>query len=212
MSSLKINNLSLKQGSFSLTDISFEILNGEYCSLMGKTGSGKSLLIKAISGFIPITAGEIYIKDNPISELEPKLRNVGYVPQYSMLFQHLKIYDNIAFALKLQGLDKKAIDCEVRKFADMLDISNLLNRSPHNLSGGERQKVALARALISNPDILLLDEPLSALDEESRLNMCGILKQIHQELKVATIHICHNSEEANAVSNRILKLVDGKIN
>ncbi len=211
MSSLKINNLSLKQGNFSLSNISYEILNGEYCALMGKTGSGKSLMIKAISGFIPITNGEIYIKDKPVSELEPKLRNVGYVPQYSMLFQHLNVYNNIAFALKIKKWKKADINCEVCKFADMLDISHLLERNTYNLSGGERQKVALARALIKNPDILLLDEPLSALDEETRISMCEILKKLHANLKVATIHICHNTEEAKLVSNKILKLVDGQV-
>ncbi len=204
--SLKIENLSLTQGNFSLSNISYEILNGEYCALMGKTGSGKSLMIKAISGFIPITNGEIYIKGNPVSELEPKLRNVGYVPQYSMLFQHLNVYKNIAFSLKLKKWKKSDIDCEVRRFAEILNISHLLQRDTYNLSGGERQKVALARALIKNPDVLLLDEPLSALDEISSAEVCDILKLIHQEIKVATIHICHNMKEAERVSSRIIKI------
>ncbi len=203
--SVKIKDLSLTQGNFSLSNISFEILNGEYCALMGKTGSGKSLMIKAISGFIPITNGEIYIKGKPVSELEPKLRNVGYVPQYSMLFQHLSVYNNIAFALKIKRWKKSDIDCEVRRFAEMLNIADLLQRNTYHLSGGERQKVALARALIKNPDVLLLDEPLSALDEESRAEVCDILKLIHQEIKVATIHICHNMGEAERVSNRIIR-------
>lgn len=208
---LQIKNASLRAGDFTVNDINLTIASKEYFVLMGPTGSGKSLLVKAICGIIPIQKGSIHIDGKDVTNLEPGRRQVGYVPQNSSLFPHLSVECNILFPLKIRKVSKKDALKKTAPIIDALNISSLLERSTLNLSGGEQQKVALARALSFNPRLLILDEPVSALDEPTRCEICGLLKTIQQDFSITTIHVCHNLEEARIVSDRLAIFSQGSI-
>jgi molybdate/tungstate transport system ATP-binding protein len=206
---LLINNLSLKAGTFLLDNITLEVSNGEYFVLMGATGSGKSLLLKAICGLISIKSGNIIIGNRDITKLPPWKRELGYVPQNSNLFPNMDVISNIRFPQEVRGIASGVVDKKIFEIADMLKIKHLLDRSTTHLSGGERQKVALARALISQPQLLILDEPVSAVDEPTRLEICRDLTMIQKELGTTTIHVCHSVEEAKSVAERSAILANG---
>lgn len=208
---LQIINTSLSAGDFTVDDIDLTVASKEYFVLMGPTGSGKSLLAKAVCGIIPIQSGSIHIDGNDVTNLEPRRRQVGYVAQNSSLFPHQSVVDNILFPLKIRKINKKNAIKKIEPIVESLNISSLLERSTLNLSGGERQKVALARALSYSPKLLILDEPVSALDEPTRCEICGLLKTIQQDFSITTIHICHNLEEARIISDRIAIISQGRI-
>lgn len=208
---LQIKNASFKTGQFTVSDITLTVASKEFFVIMGPTGSGKTLLVKAICGIIPIQNGSIYIDGKDVTNIEPRKRQVGYVPQNSSLFPHLSVADNILFPLKVRRINKKNAIKKIEPIVDALNISSLLERSTLNLSGGEQQKVALARALSYSPKLLILDEPVSALDEPTRCEICRLLKKIQQDFSLATIHICHNLEEARIVSDRIAIISNGRI-
>jgi len=208
---LQIKNTSLKAGDFTVSDINLTVTPEEYFVLMGPTGSGKSLLVKAICGIIPIQNGSIYIDGIDVTNLEPRKRQVGYVPQSSSLFPHLSVSENILFPLRIRKSNKKEALKKTAPVIDALNISSLLDRSILNLSGGEMQKVALARALSFNPKLLILDEPVSALDEPTRCEICKLLKTIQKDFSVTMIHICHNLQEAKIVSDRVAIFSQGSI-
>lgn len=208
---LQIKNTSFKAGDFTVDNIDLTVESKEFFVIMGPTGSGKSLLVKAICGIIPIQSGSIHIDGKDVTNLEPRKRQVGYVPQNSSLFPHLSVSDNILFPLKIRKINRKEALKKTAPIIDALNISSLLERTTLNLSGGEQQKVALARALSFNPKLLILDEPVSALDEPTRCEICGLLKTIQQDFSITTIHICHNLEEARIVSDRIAIISNGRI-
>lgn len=208
---LQIKNTFFKAGDFTVDNIDLTVESKEFFVIMGPTGSGKSLLVKAICGIIPIQSGSIHIDGKDVTNLEPRKRQVGYVPQNSSLFPHLSVSDNILFPLKIRKINRKEALKKTAPIIDALNISSLLERTTLNLSGGEQQKVALARALSFNPKLLILDEPVSALDEPTRCEICGLLKTIQQDFSITTIHICHNLEEARIVSDRIAIISNGRI-
>jgi ABC-type sugar transport system ATPase subunit len=208
---LDIKKLSIIAGDFRVVDIDLSVSPNEYFVVMGPTGSGKSLLVKAICGIVGIESGVIYVDGKDVTNLEPRKRLVGYVPQSSSLFPHQSVIENILFPLTIRGIKKKVGLKKIAPIVDALNISSLLERATLNLSGGERQKVALARALSYDPKLLILDEPVSALDEPSRCEICKLLKTIQQDFSVTTIHICHNLEEARIVSDRIAIMSKGRI-
>ena len=208
---LEIKNATIIAGEFTVDDVSLTVGAKEYFVLMGPTGSGKSLLVKAVCGIIPIQSGSIFIDGKDVTNLAPGKRQVGYVPQNSSLFPHLSVLDNIIFPLVIRKTSKKEAIEKVGSIVDALNIGSLLERSTVNLSGGEQQKVALGRALSFNPKLLILDEPVSALDEPTRCEICGLLKTIQQDFSVSTIHICHNLEEAKIVSDRMAIISQGRI-
>ncbi len=208
---LEVNDISLRAGAFTLGGINLTVASKEYFVLMGATGSGKSLLVKAICGIIPIRSGSIHISGRDVTNLEPGKRQVGYVPQNSCLFPHQSVLENILFPLRIRKINSKTALEKVGPIVEALKISSLLHRGTLNLSGGERQKVALARAMSFSPGLLVLDEPVSALDEPTRREICGLLKTIQQDFSVATIHICHNLEEARIVSDRVAIISRGRI-
>ena len=208
---LQIKKASLRAGDFTVNDMNLTVQSKEYFVLMGPTGSGKSLLVKAVCGIIPIQNGSIHIDGKEVTDFEPRKRQIGYVPQNSSLFPHLSVVENILFPLKIRRFSRKEAMNKVAPVVEALGISSLLQRSTLNLSGGEQQKVALARALSYNPKLLILDEPVSALDEPTRCEICGLLKKIQQEFAVTTIHICHNLEEAWIVSDRVAIISQGRI-
>ena len=206
---IEIRGLHARAGGFQLKNINLNIGQGEYFVLLGPTGTGKTCLIECICGLRNIERGEIFIDGQNVTLMEPAARNVGYVPQDYALFPTMTVYKNITFGLKVRRIPD--IREKVLRMAEMLKITNLLERNTHNLSGGEKQRVAVARALVINPDVLLMDEPLSALDPSTAELLCRELKRIQRETKTTTVHVCHNFEEMLMVADRAGVLNDGKL-
>lgn len=208
---LQIRSLNLSLGKFSLRDINLSCGKGEYHVLLGPTGSGKSSLMKCLLGFYKIDKDSIYLKDKDISEDLPENRCMGYVPQNYSLFPHLNVEGNIRFGLRVKKKSSCNTGAIVDRLCDVLNIQKLRKRNIRNLSGGERQKVALARALAIEPDIILFDEPFSSIDEESKRNLWIELKEIIKEIGITTFHITHNLEEAYTLGERLSVLINGEL-
>lgn len=208
---IRVRNLTHNIGNFSLSNVSLDIADGEYFVLLGKPGSGKSIFLECLCGLNRVSGGTIEIADRDITYAEPRERGIGYVPQDYALFPTKSVRDNILFGLHVNHPPGREIESCLREIAELLDIEYLLGRSTDGLSGGEQQKVALARALIIQPRLLLLDEPVSALDEETRSIICMELRRIHLETGVTTIHVSHNFEETRIVADRIGILRAGRL-
>jgi molybdopterin-binding protein len=208
---IAIKNLKVNLGNFLLRNINLDIKPGEYFIVLGPTGAGKTVLLEAIAGLYPILEGEVWITDKEITYLSPEKRGIGIVYQDQALFPHLSVEKNIAFGLKMRRCPKSEAKIKIEAISEVMGISHLLKRNPVTLSGGEKQKVALARALVTEPKVLLLDEPLSALDPETREKMQGELREMHRKVGVTVIHVTHDFEEAIALAHRVAVLNDGCI-
>jgi len=208
---ISLQNLNVDLGEFVLQDINLEVKAGEYFILLGPTGAGKTVLLEAIAGLHPVLKGAISIDGKEITKLKPEKRGVGIVYQDQMLFPHLSVEKNIAFGLKAMRCPKQEVKPRIDDAVALLGIAHLLHREPRTLSGGEKQKVALARALVTRPTVLLLDEPLSALDPNTRERMQHELAELHRRLKVTIIHVTHDFEEAGALGDRVAVLNEGQI-
>jgi molybdate/tungstate transport system ATP-binding protein len=193
---ITIEHVWIDLSEFRLQDIILSIAEGEFFMLLGPTGAGKTVLLEAIAGLVPVTRGRILIKDRDITDLPPEQRGIGIVYQDYSLFPHLSVYDNITYGLRYHPLDRQKSEDWVRWLMEELDIQSLAQRSPMNLSGGEKQRVALARALAVHPSVLLLDEPLSALDPNFREDLRGLLKKLHQDLDTTFLMVTHDFAEA----------------
>ncbi len=208
---IQIKNMYVDLKDFQLQDINLSVSEGEYFIILGPTGAGKTVLLESIAGLYPIKSGEIRLRGKEVTRLEPEKRGISIVYQDHALFPHLSVKDNIIFGLKLRKQPKPGAEAALDWVTGLLGISHLLNRKPDTLSGGEQQKVALARALSIKPEVLLLDEPLSALDPETREGIQKELRQLHNRLKVTTIHVTHDFEEAIALGDHIAVLGEGCI-
>ena len=208
---IQVKNLCVDLGDFTLSDINLNVEQGEYFIILGPTGAGKTILLETIAGLYPIKGGQVLLNGKEVTQLEPEKRNISIVYQDHVLFPHLSVKENIVFGLKLRKQANHEIEATLDWTAGLLNISHLFERKPDTLSGGERQKVALARALSIKPQVLLLDEPLSALDPETREGVQRELRQIHNQLKVTAIHVTHDFEEAIALGSRIAVLGEGRI-
>ena len=208
---ISVKQLSIQIGNFSLSDIGFEIPTGEYAVLMGKTGSGKTTLMESVCGLKPIQSGRILLMGVDVTNKKPAERGIGYVPQDGALFTTMNVRDHLAFALKLRKWPAGQIEKRIRELAELLGIAYLLERFPHGLSGGERQRVALGRALSYRPGILCMDEPLSALDEDSREEMCDLLKTVQAHTGVTVLHVTHSKTEASQLADRVLLLSNNEV-
>lgn len=202
---LKIKNLN---NPF-LKDISFEVADKGYLSILGPSGAGKTVLLELISGVRKAEGGKIFIDERDVTLLPPEKRNISLLYQNFMLFPHLNVFENIAFSLKIKKV--KNIKEKVEKIAKMLKIENLLERTPNFLSGGEKQRVALARSIIKKPALLLLDEPTSSVDSHLKEKLLKVIKTIHKELNIKIIHVTHNIDETLFNANSIVILNKGKI-
>ncbi len=206
---IRTEEISFRIGTFQLQRLSINIAKGEYFILLGPPGSGKTIFLECLCGLKKIDSGRIYIDGHQVTGLEPRARSIGYVPQDYALFPHLTVERNIAFGLRVRGYKNKEIQAKINETAELLDIRGLLRRRIHGLSGGEQQRVALARALVLQPKILLLDEPVCALDEVTRQEVCVQLLDIQRRLGLTTIHVSHNLEEAFTVADRAAILNEG---
>ncbi|MDI6730211.1 MAG: tungstate ABC transporter ATP-binding protein WtpC [Candidatus Altarchaeum sp.] len=207
---LKIQNLSFKIGNFELKNINLEINDGEYFVILGETGAGKTVLLECIAGLHKYS-GKIFIDRTDVSNVPIEKRNIGLVYQDYVLFPNLNVRDNIKFGLKIRKFSEEMINEYVGEISKILKISLMLNRNVENLSGGEKQRISLARALVINPKILLLDEPLAALDPNTQNEIKTFLKKIHKERNLTTTHITHNFEEAISLADRIAIMHKGEI-
>ena len=208
---ISLHNVSKKMGDFYLDNISLDIFDNEYFVLLGPTGAGKTVVLEIISGMYKPDTGTVWINNKDVNRAVPEARHIGFVYQDYMLFPNLDVKDNIIFPLTIKKTPVKVMEEKLIKMTDLLNISGLLKRSPTTLSGGEQQRVALARALINEPQVLLLDEPLSALDPRSKEIFQQELKIIHQETKTTTIHITHDFNEAFLLADRIGIMQTGKL-
>ena len=208
---LELRKISKRLGDFYLQNINLTVKDEEYLVILGPTGTGKTVLLEIIAGMYPPDEGEIYFDGHNISRLDPEERQIGFVYQDYLLFPHLNVRDNILFALKIRKTHQANMKMQLEEMTDMLHIQHLLKRYPASLSGGEQQRVAIARALISSPKLLLLDEPLSALDPQNREIFQQEIKRIHQQTGIITMHITHDFREANAIADRIAVFHNGQI-
>ncbi|MEX1223202.1 MAG: ATP-binding cassette domain-containing protein [Pirellulales bacterium] len=203
---ITIESLTAVAGEFRLENISFHVPQGTYAILMGSTGSGKTTLLESICGLRRIESGRILLGDRDVTCLRPQERGIGYVPQDGALFSTMSIADQIAFPLTIRRIAQNQVKQRVVELAELLGIEPLLNRMPQGLSGGEAQRVALARALSFRPTILVLDEPLSALDEETRHQMYSMLKRAQRHERITTLHVTHSREEAAQLGDMQFRL------
>ncbi|MEN3011724.1 MAG: ABC transporter ATP-binding protein [Dictyoglomus thermophilum] len=213
---LRITGLNKYYGNKKVVDnFNLTIKNGEFVTLLGPSGSGKSTVLNCIAGLIPIDGGSIYIDDECLDDgknfVPPEKRNFGMVFQNYALFPHLSVFDNVAFGLRLRKLPKDVIKEKVISALRMVHLEEHVNKYPRQLSGGEQQRVALARCIVMEPRVMLLDEPLSNLDALLRIEMRYELKALHERLKITTIYVTHDQQEALALSDRIVVLNKGKI-
>jgi len=208
---LEIKELRVQAGTFFLKNINLDVRDEEYFVLLGPTGSGKTVLLESIAGLNSIGSGEVWINGRDVTYLNLENRKIGFAFQDYALYRHLTVRDNISFGLMWKDLKPKEITKAVDQAIELLNISNLLEKRPWTLSGGESQKIALARAIAIKPDLLILDEPLSAVDIETKEDYERDLKQLHSRLKLTTIHVTHNFEEAVALGDRIAVIKDGQI-
>ena len=213
-----MSNVSLKNISKSydrskkiIDNINLEIADKEFIVLVGASGCGKSTILRMIAGLEDITSGEIVIGDKVVNNVHPKDRDIAFVFQSYALYPHMSVYDNIAFGLKMRKTDKKVIDEKVKEVAEVLDLTQYLNRKPKQLSGGQRQRVALGRAMVRNPKVFLMDEPLSNLDAKLRVQMRSEIKKLHKKLDTTFIYVTHDQTEALTMGDRIVVLDKGVI-
>lgn len=207
-----IERLSHSWGDFGLRDVSLCVQPGEYFVILGPCGSGKTLLLEAVAGLYTPTAGRILINGRDVTRLPPERRRVGLVYQQYALFPHLSVRENIAYGLRYLPLTRAEREARVAQMLDLLGIHGLATRQrPAGLSGGEAQKVALARALAVEPEVLLLDEPLSSLDQRARENVLDVLPELSARLEIPVIHVTHDYGEAVSVGDRMAVMRDGAV-
>lgn len=197
-------------GFNAVDDLNLEVKKGEFVTFLGPSGCGKTTTLRMIAGFELPTSGEILLNGKDITNLPPNERPINTVFQRYALFPHMNIYDNISFGLKIKKLPKEVIDKKVKKVLDLVDLEGFENRKVSTLSGGQQQRIAIARALVNEPEILLLDEPLGALDLKMRKEMQLELKAMHDKLGITFIYVTHDQEEALTMSDKILIMSEGK--
>jgi ABC-type sugar transport system ATPase subunit len=208
---IRLDEISIHQGTFRLDAVSLRVPAGRYGVLMGRTGSGKTSLLEAIAGLRPVACGAVSLDERDVTRLAPGERGIGYVPQDGALFRTMTVYNQLAFALRLRRERAAAVRVRVEELADWLGIRPLLNRRPTGLSGGEVQRVALGRALSFRPKYLLLDEPLSALDEGTRGSIVEILDGLRKTGDVTVLHVTHNRAEADRLADVRFRIEDGRV-
>ncbi len=211
-SSVRVSNVSKNFGNFkAVQNVSFEIKKGEFFSLLGPSGCGKTTLLRIIAGFEDPGSGVVFLDDTNVVPLPANKRHVNTVFQNYALFPHLTVFDNVAFPLHLKKLPEKHIREKVNEYLDLVKLPNEGHKFPAQLSGGQKQRVSIARALINEPSVLLLDEPLSALDAKLRQHLLIELDAIHDKIGITFIYVTHDQQEALSVSDRVAVMSEGKV-
>ncbi len=211
MSFLKLETVNKSFGSNTVVkEFNLSVNKGEFVSFLGPSGCGKTTVLRMIAGFETPTSGSINIDRKDVTRLSPNQRRIGMVFQAYALFPNMNVYDNVAFGLKISGMDKAATDKRVKQMLDMIALGHLADRYPYQMSGGQQQRVALARALAPQPQVLLLDEPLSALDAKIRVSLREDIRNIQRELGITTVFVTHDQEEALSISDRVIVMNKGR--
>ncbi|MGD2171872.1 MAG: ABC transporter ATP-binding protein [Gammaproteobacteria bacterium] len=192
-------------------NLNLDVSRGEFLTMLGPSGSGKTTCLMMLAGFEPATHGEIYLKENPINRVPPHKRGIGMVFQNYALFPHMTVAENLAFPLEVRHIDKSEREQRVKRALDMVQLGAFGDRRPAQLSGGQQQRVAVARSLVFDPDLVLMDEPLGALDKNLREQMQYEIKHIHENLGLTVVYVTHDQSEALTMSNRIAVFDDGII-
>ncbi len=209
---LEVSELNVRCGKFRLQDIAFSLYKDDYLIIVGPSGAGKTMLLEALVGLRKSVSGRIALEKEEISTWPPERRGFGFAYQDSLLYPFLNVRENIMFGAKAQKRHRERdILRRMDRLVDYMGIAHLLNRSPVSLSGGEKQRVSLARAILINPPVLLLDEPLSALDPQTRDSMRALLQEIHKAEGMGIIHVTHNFDEALQLGNKMMVMNQGKI-
>jgi len=210
MAAISIRNLVKRYGNYTVVpDLSLEIADHEFVVFVGPSGCGKSTLLRIIAGLEPITSGDLFIGDKRVNGIPAAQRDIAMVFQDYALYPHMRVYDNMAFALELRGMSKPEIDAKVRQAAALLHIETYLDRKPKELSGGQRQRVAMGRAIVRDPQVFLFDEPLSNLDAKLRAQVRAEIKSLSQQLKTTMVFVTHDQIEAMTMADRIVVLQSG---
>jgi len=208
---IQLDSISWQAGAFHLENVDLIIPAGSYAVLMGRTGTGKTTLLEILCGLRRPLTGRILLGDRDVTHEPPATRGIGYVPQDGALFPTMTVREQLGFALQVRRCPSREITVRVEQLAAELGLSNLFDRLPHGLSGGERQRVALGRALATQPKVLLLDEPLSAIDEELRDDLADLLRRVQREHGITALHITHSRAEAHRVADVLFQIRDGRI-
>ncbi|MEZ4600249.1 MAG: ABC transporter ATP-binding protein [Syntrophotaleaceae bacterium] len=208
---IRLEDVSVVFPGFAVRNISLHIATGEFFALLGPTGAGKSIILEAIAGLVRVTSGRVQVAGREVTHLPPEKRRIGIVYQDYSLFPHLSVIDNIRFGLRYFQQDEKDSEARVERLIGMLDLERIRQRKPLHLSGGEKQRVALARALSVNPSVVLLDEPLSALDPGFREDLRQMLKKLHQELGMTFLMVTHDFEETLCLADRVALIRQGQL-
>lgn len=212
MDNLKIVDLSkVYDKKMVLNKLNFDVKSGEFLSILGPSGCGKTTLLKILIGIEKPSSGKIYKGDKDITKLDPAKREMGIVFQNYALFPNMSVLDNVMYALKLKLKDKEKAKKQALEMIEVVNMNEHIKKYPHQLSGGQQQRVAIARTLALNPDIILFDEPMSALDADNRLTLRKELKDIQREFKTTMIYITHDQEEAFSLSDRVIVMNEGVI-
>jgi multiple sugar transport system ATP-binding protein len=212
LAEVRVDQISKRFGPVTaVDDVSWAFQDGKLTVLVGPSGCGKTTLLRLIAGLEEVSAGQVFIADQPVNHLPPWERNTAMVFQSYALYPHKTVYDNMAFPLQARKLSKEDIRQQVTQTARALDIHGLLERKPRELSGGQMQRVALGRAIVRQPHVFLMDEPLSNLDAKLRVDMRGELKRLQKELGVTTIYVTHDQAEAMTMADTLLVMREGRI-
>ncbi|MEO7222793.1 MAG: ABC transporter ATP-binding protein, partial [Devosia sp.] len=210
MAHVVLKDLVKTYGSFyAVNNVSLTVNDGEFVALVGPSGCGKTTTLNLVAGLIPITSGDVAIGDRVVNDLDPKDRDIAMVFQNYALYPQKSVYKNLAFPLQMRKLPKEEIDQKVRAAAKVLDMTHLLERKPRELSGGQQQRVALGRALVRDPAVFLMDEPLSNLDAKLRVQMRSEIKRFHQDLKATIIYVTHDQLEAVTMADKMAVMNGG---
>jgi len=208
---IEIHHLSKTWPGFALREIDLRVEKGEYFLVLGPTGAGKTLLMETIAGHHQPDAGRVWLDERDVTDLPPEKRGIGFLYQDCWLFPNMSVAKNICFGLRFQRLPKADQQQRLQELSKLLGIENLLGRSPVHLSGGERRKVALARALAPKPNVLLLDEPLGTLDQNTREHIGRELRELHGQMDMTTVHVTHDHGVARSLADRIAIINEGQI-
>ena len=212
MGDVKLENVYKRyEDVTAVDDMNIHIRDGEFVCLVGPSGCGKSTTMEMVAGLTIPSEGQVYIGGREVTNLPPKDRGIAMVFQNIALFPHMDVYDNISFGLRLRDFDKEEIDRRVERAAEIVQITNMLDRMPDEMSGGQRQRVAIARAIVRNPEVFLMDEPLANLDAKLRVHMRTELQRLHKELQTTIIYVTHDQAEAMTMSDRIAVIDSGNL-